>query len=182
MLLVGPGCASSHLLLIGVANPQNARRNTSCWVLIVGRIQIQNPHLYLLVNRISLKFRFSTSPLLVNHLIVEPVPLLREIRETPYDCSSLIDWSSQSPKRRVKCFLLSIACRSRVVSSLRWPDHFQIQNPHLYLLVDQIGSKFKFKIRIAPLSTPSPLINSDSNSKSAPLLRIASSYTVLPSY
>ena len=51
---------------------------------------------------------WSLIPLLVDRLIVKSVPLvLREIRKTPYDCSSLIDWSIQFAQRWVKCFLLS---------------------------------------------------------------------------
>ena len=52
--------------------------------------------------------------------------------------------------RRVKCFLLSIDYRSRVVSSLRDCCLLAIiQNPHLYLLVNRIS--LKFKIDTAPL-------------------------------
>ena len=80
----------------------------------------KGPHLYLLNNGISIKFKFSTTPLLANRLIVESIPLLWEISKMLYGCSSLIDWSIQSAKRQVKYFLLSIDCRSRIVSSLRY--------------------------------------------------------------
>ena len=61
------------------------------------------------------------------------------------------------------------------------PNQFQIQNPHLYLLVSRMSLKFKFKFNTAPLflrqpdqfkieiqssdcaSPPSPLIASNSN-------------------
>ena len=54
------GRASSHLLLIGVANLQNAGWNASCWVLIVGRTF----HLFVIVgvansrNTVSLFFSY----------------------------------------------------------------------------------------------------------------------------
>ena len=47
-------------------------------------------------------------------LWVPPYRCFSFIDWTPYRCSSLCDWSSQSVKRRVKCFLLSIDCRSRI--------------------------------------------------------------------
>ena len=96
------------------------------------------------------------------------------VREAPY-CSSQsvkyppfwlsIEWIQQlqTPGVMLLVEYWLQAARRLISSSLQhwttpilapWLDRFQIQNPHLYLRVNRISFKFKFKIRIAPLRRP----------------------------
>ena len=129
------------------------------------QFQIQNPHLYLCValvlvcvgmgwrglclsiNRVPLLSRRPPSALLLALWLdqIQNPRLYLLVRETLYRSSSLCDWSCQSAKR--------------------------LPLLHLYVLVDQISLKFKFKIRIAPLLAQIQKLDAT---------RFASLYTVVP--
>ena len=117
------------LLLIGVANPRNAGWNAS-WSR-PDQFEIQNPHLYLLVDR--------TVPLLArrpDRFQIQIRLLEYRTRTSTLHIYLRFDWISL----KFKFVCLSF---KRVPLLARQPDQFEIQNPHLYLLVHRITySKF----------------------------------------
>ena len=106
----------------------HALSGLSAFYLIVDRIDFKFIFFCLSINRVPLlacqpdqfeiqiqnSDRTSTSPPLIVSNSKSKFRICNARR------SSLIDWSSQSMKHLVKFFLLSIDCRSRIVSSLEY--------------------------------------------------------------